>query len=399
MTVTVGALCAGYGGLEIALSMITETDLRWVSETDKSASRVLEDRFGVPNLGDLTLIEDPEACDVITAGFPCQPVSVAGRREGHEDERWLIHDVVRIAEEAEAKVLILENVSGIYSANQGNAFWQVVTRLAEGGWIAEWGRFRAAQVGAPHKRERWFCVAARNADSLAWAKTWQLRSQQPQRNDWYGTGSNSGHSEPAPDSDDPGRLQHGGPGAVEEELIATKHGSNIASDSISEPTERRGDSRDMVGSQETPCDEGGRPDSGGVAFGDRSAVASDSDNFGCEGVSTGDSQNDGVDLEGRHDLDGRSVDSWGKYSVAVERWERVLGRRPPSALKEKKLNPALVEWMMGLPEGWVTSSIERRTQALRILGNGVVPQQAAAAIPLLFERLLKEPGEIQETLF
>ena len=82
---------------------------------------------------------------------------------------------------------------------------------------------------------------------------------------------------------------------------------------------------------------------------------------------------------------------FGDYTPAVARWERILGRSAPSPTQPSKngkpqLSPAFVEWMMGLPAGWVTDAGLPRTQQLRALGNGVVPQQAAAAIRFMVNR-------------
>ena len=71
---------------------------------------------------------------------------------------------------------------------------------------------------------------------------------------------------------------------------------------------------------------------------------------------------------------------WQKFAPAVVRWERLTGRSAPVPLIGKQLNARFVEWMMGLPAGWVTDTPgTSRAHALTILGNGVVPQQAAAA--------------------
>ncbi|MFD9256974.1 DNA cytosine methyltransferase, partial [Streptomyces sp. NPDC059538] len=85
---------------------------------------------------------------------------------------------------------------------------------------------------------------------------------------------------------------------------------------------------------------------------------------------------------GQPDLD------WGDYGPAVRRWEAVLGRPAPwptDALG--RLNPVFSEWLMGWPDGWVTAVPGlTRSAMLRAIGNGVVPQQAQAAIRLLAER-------------
>jgi DNA (cytosine-5)-methyltransferase 1 len=75
-----------------------------------------------------------------------------------------------------------------------------------------------------------------------------------------------------------------------------------------------------------------------------------------------------------------SVD-WGPYGPAVARWERVLGRPAPEPVTDGVLSARFTEWVMGLPEGWVTSVPGiARGPMLRMMGNGVVPAQAAAAL-------------------
>lgn len=69
---------------------------------------------------------------------------------------------------------------------------------------------------------------------------------------------------------------------------------------------------------------------------------------------------------------------WGKYAPAIERWAEVIDRPAPEPTDDKgRLNPELVEWMMGYPEGW-TEGVSRTGQ-LKALGNAIVPHQAAAA--------------------
>jgi DNA (cytosine-5)-methyltransferase 1 len=74
--------------------------------------------------------------------------------------------------------------------------------------------------------------------------------------------------------------------------------------------------------------------------------------------------------------------AWGDYAPAIERWQSILGRPAPAPTDERgRLASRFVEWMQGLPAGWVTDTPDlSRAQALKILGNGVVPQQAIAAL-------------------
>ena len=83
--------------------------------------------------------------------------------------------------------------------------------------------------------------------------------------------------------------------------------------------------------------------------------------------------------------------AWGEFAPAIERWEHVLGRAAPAPTQTNRtgkpqLSPRFVEWMMGLPAGWVTDVDISRANQLRALGNGVVPQQGAAAVTHLLGR-------------
>lgn len=94
--------------------------------------------------------------DCIVAGFPCQPHSVAGKREGLEDDRWIWPDIVRIVREVRPSLVVFENVPGLATTGGLAA---CIADLASLGFDAEWGLLRAAAVGASHERERLFIVA------------------------------------------------------------------------------------------------------------------------------------------------------------------------------------------------------------------------------------------------
>lgn len=111
--------------------------------------------------------------DIVVAGFPCQDLSVAGRRVGLDGKRsGLFFEVVRIATDCGAELIFLENVAGIASATASvmdetegeldeRAAARVVGELADLGWNSEWITLSAADVGASHGRARWFCLAWR----------------------------------------------------------------------------------------------------------------------------------------------------------------------------------------------------------------------------------------------
>lgn len=100
--------------------------------------------------------------DLVTAGIPCQPFSVAGERRGIHDPRWLWPDLWRVIGESGARALFLENTPRIRTA----ALPIILADLAESGWSAEWGLLRASDVGAPHQRNRFFLLAYADGNGL-----------------------------------------------------------------------------------------------------------------------------------------------------------------------------------------------------------------------------------------
>lgn len=158
-------LCSGYGGFELGLKL-AGVDTRTVAhiERDSYAAAVLVARMEeqvldqAPIWSDLTTFDaDPWVgrVDIITAGFPCQPFSVAGAKRGINDERWLWPDIARIIADVGPRFVFLENVPGL--VRHGLPY--VLADLAELGFHAEWGMYSAAEVGAPHKRERFWLLA------------------------------------------------------------------------------------------------------------------------------------------------------------------------------------------------------------------------------------------------
>ena len=160
-----GSLCTGYGGLDMAVEAHYGADLAWYSEIDKDCSQLLAHHWPAqPNLGDLTQISyntwgRMEAVDVLCCGFPCQPFSHAGKREGENDERAIFAYIADGISVLRPGIVVLENVAGILTLGGPG----VVGTLTGLGYDLRWGVVRASDAGAPHRRARWFCVA-RSAD-------------------------------------------------------------------------------------------------------------------------------------------------------------------------------------------------------------------------------------------
>lgn len=154
---TVGSLFSGIGGIDLGLER-AGMEIRWQVEIDPFARRVLEKHWPhVTRYGDIQELtgDELEPVDLICGGFPCQPVSLAGRRRGEDDTRWLWPEFARIVRHLRPRYVLVENVPGLLVRGMG----RVLGDLAELGYDAEWASIPAAAFGAPHLRYRVFIVA------------------------------------------------------------------------------------------------------------------------------------------------------------------------------------------------------------------------------------------------
>jgi DNA (cytosine-5)-methyltransferase 1 len=166
---TVGSLFAGIGGLDLGLERAGWA-VRWQIERDVFCRRVLARRWpDVARHGDIEAIDPKrlEPVDLICGGFPCQPASLAGKRDGQSDVRWLWPEAARIVRVLRPRLLLLENVPGLLSVGAGRAMGEILGDLAACGYDAEWDCIPAAAVGAPHLRDRVWLVAHAGRGRLA----------------------------------------------------------------------------------------------------------------------------------------------------------------------------------------------------------------------------------------
>lgn len=164
------SLCTGYGGLELGIRS-AGVPVRVVAAVERQAyaGAVLASRMEEGAVDPCPIWDDLESfdgfayrdrVDLVVAGFPCQGASVAGKRHGVRDKRWLWPLVWRTVRECRASLLFIENVPGLLTVNDGAAFAEILGELAAVGWIAEWDCVSAESVGAPHVRDRVFLLAA-----------------------------------------------------------------------------------------------------------------------------------------------------------------------------------------------------------------------------------------------
>jgi DNA (cytosine-5)-methyltransferase 1 len=312
----IGSLCTGYGGLDLAVEEHFNAETVWCAEFDKYASQVIEQRFNIPNYGNIKEIDwaSLEPIDILTAGYPCQPFSHAGYRKGTDDERHIFPYILEAISILRPRWVILENVRGHLTLG----LKEVLAGLASIRYDARWQVVRASDAGAPHQRARLFIVA--------YPKGW-------------GSGSESiGVSQEKPGTS-----------------CSCKATTNSHSDACQESRRAlrgvSGEAREVI-------------------YGSDRAI------YGC-------SHQDASNTNNQHKSHDRQVQELGRRFTP--RCEMHM-QEPPDALdQDGKLSVLFVEYMMGLPVGWVTDTGLSRAQQLKMLGNGVVPQQAKLALELSTE--------------
>jgi DNA (cytosine-5)-methyltransferase 1 len=369
------SLCSGAGGLDLGLQ-IAMPCVRAIGlvERDAFAAAILVARMHDRSLDDAPIWDDVGtfdgrpwrgAVDVVTAGYPCQPFSVAGKRQGADDPRHLWPHVARIIDEVEPPFVFLENVA--HHLRLG--FPEVASGLVGMGYRLAAGLFTAAEVGAPHKRERLFILAIREGDELA----------DPARLLWNQVERRKPDGTAAAVADAPGERQRepadqadavAGSGQARDESGDDRRAvADAANRQLSEPGRRpearEGSGRDGAGLADADGErrmqaERGQPQDG----------RSDP----CQPLVD---DSDGARSQGRGDDIGEHAGqrpAWPPGPGDADGWDRYLRAAP-------NLEPAVRRGADGLAH---------RVDRLRLCGNGVVPLVAAHALRTLAAELLAD---------
>jgi DNA (cytosine-5)-methyltransferase 1 len=166
------SLFAGVGGFDLAMERNGVKVVATV-EIDKKCNEVLAKHFpSAKQFTDVQTVTGKELIDagfnptrgIITGGFPCQDLSVAGKRAGLAGERsGLFWEIRRLVEETQTEWFILENVPGLLSSNGGKDFGIVLREMANLGYSIGWRVLDAQYFGVPQRRRRVFIVGSRTA--------------------------------------------------------------------------------------------------------------------------------------------------------------------------------------------------------------------------------------------
>lgn len=187
------SLFSGIGAFEKALDRLeVDYELEGYSEIDKYASKayaIIHDTEELMNLGDITQIDETKLAkdiDLITYGFPCQDISLAGNQKGLTDEEGkktrsgLVWDALRIIRETQPKVAIAENVKNLVSKKFTKEFEAILKELDEAGYNNYWKVLNAKDYGIAQNRERVFIVSIRKDLDLGlfeWPEPEELKTR------------------------------------------------------------------------------------------------------------------------------------------------------------------------------------------------------------------------------
>ena len=280
--------------------------------------------------------------DIVSAGWPCPPVSCAGKGKGIDDERWLWPEVARIVREIRPGLFFGENVSGILSANDGREFNEVLTDLAESGYDARWTVLSAAKVGAPHLRRRLWILAA-DADRGGFGQLLQSE-RQPERGSATDAGCD-GEARPLAYSMRPEQRRDERQGEVEADAVpdADERGRDSGKQNI-----RKGQSH-IIG--------------------------------GGENVPDADQQHDDLGGHGAGEIFRRDASGLRKPEIPHSCGQRL------SITEQKREHAGPTAqcgwWTVEPGMGRVVDELADRTHRIRAIGNGEVPLCAATAFLLL----------------
>jgi len=164
MTLTFGSLFAGIGGFDLGFER-AGMECKWQVEIDPFCEKVLAKHWP-----DVRKYRDVRECgkhnlptvDLICGGFPCQPVSLAGRQKAQGDPRWLWPEFARVVAEMQPRWVVMENVTGLLGSGMGD----ILVDLAQIGYDAEWDCIPVSAFGAPHPRYRVYLVAHTSSTGL-----------------------------------------------------------------------------------------------------------------------------------------------------------------------------------------------------------------------------------------
>jgi DNA (cytosine-5)-methyltransferase 1 len=160
-------LFSGIGGFSLGMEATNRIKTIAFVEKDKFCQKVLNKNFkNIPIEEDIRNVKGEKyKADIITSGFPCQPFSVAGKRKGKDDDRYLWDETIRVVAETKPKWFVGENVEGIINISNGTVLQQIQQDLEKEGFQVQCLVIPASGVGAWHQRKRVWIIGCNVSNS------------------------------------------------------------------------------------------------------------------------------------------------------------------------------------------------------------------------------------------
>lgn len=179
-------LFSGIGGFSLGLESTGQFETIAFVEKDEFCQKVLKKNFNnIPIESEVRNVKgDRYAADIITGGFPCQPFSVAGKRKGTADDRYLWDETIRVIRECKPKWFIGENVEGIINIQEGVVLRQVQSDLEKENYKVQCFIIPAASVNAWHNRKRVWIIANSEHNGLHCEKRNETIKSSDQSKEW-----------------------------------------------------------------------------------------------------------------------------------------------------------------------------------------------------------------------
>ena len=364
-------------------------------ERDFQAAALLVDKIQAGKMGKAPVWTDSSTidCDIfgdkvdaIIGGFPCQPFSLAGKGAGEEDERWLWEDIKRLAIQIRPKFLFLENVSGLIV---GHGLNTILGDFTEIGYDAEWISIQAKHVGASHKRERVFILAYTN-NTRNRSSQHEDKCKGKKNIDKGKTRSQSQSSGYNTELDD---TEHNGCSTTKITGNTRQRSNDSEKRSKESKQSQRSSKRISQTSDMVNSDSKRRCSRNNARQNAMDVITPDTELYGKPTFAPGPDDIRWTDIiRFRPDLapalENTSSFRRGRWnnglSVDEKRKKSSTSKVRGSSGKQKEIESEVRGMADGM--GRRLDSISRIGQ-LRLLGNGVVPQQATAALKILFNRI------------
>jgi DNA (cytosine-5)-methyltransferase 1 len=160
-------LFSGIGGFSLGMEATNRIKTIAFVEKDKFCQKVLNKNFkNIPIEEDIRNVKGSNyTADIVSGGFPCQPFSVAGKRKGKDDDRYLWDETIRVVAETKPKWFVGENVEGIINISNGTVLQQIQQDLEKEGFQVQCLVIPASGVGAWHQRKRVWIIGCNVSNS------------------------------------------------------------------------------------------------------------------------------------------------------------------------------------------------------------------------------------------